>query len=74
MHACLSRDEAVAQLKGIFPDEDEGLLADLLASRKDDVPAVLQILLEMQQEAQAVEVAASIDRLQEPTLEQPQVR
>lgn len=69
-----NRAAAVSQLKSILPDEEEGLLGDLLASHKDDVPAVLQMLLDMQQEAQALHITATIDRLEAPNPEQPQER
>lgn len=46
------RDAAISQLQGLPPDEDEALLRDLLASHKDDVPAVRHIPPDSWQEAQ----------------------
>lgn len=40
---CVHRDSALAQLKEMFPAEDDDYLRDVLGSRKHDVPAAMQV-------------------------------
>lgn len=40
---CMCRDSALAQLKEMFPGEDDDYLRDVLGSRKHDVPAAMQV-------------------------------
>ncbi len=39
----MCRDSALAQLKEMFPGEDDDYLRDVLGSRKHDVPAAMQV-------------------------------